>query len=85
MCRACDKTDKEYTKLRHEFDRVHQFQEKARDDNHFRQLILNRASKCSPVKRERFIQTLRQMDREDLAGFIEMCFKQRGEKNGHSA
>lgn len=64
---------------KHEVARINQFKEKSRDDAHFRQLILNRASKCGPDKRERFIDTLRYMKREDLASFVEMCFKQRGE------
>lgn len=64
-----------------EVSRIEQFEEEARDDAHFRQKILNRASKCGPEKRERFIQSLRDMDRADLAGFIEMTFKQRGEDN----
>lgn len=68
--------DKEY---QHEVDRIHQFKDKSRDDTHFRQMIFNRAAKCGPGKRERFIQTLRQMKRDDLASFVEMTFKQRGE------
>lgn len=81
MCRACDKNDKVFVKKKHEYDRIHQFEEEARDDAHFRQKILNRASKCSPEKRERFVETLREMDREDLASFIELCFKQRNDKS----
>ena len=64
---------------KHEIDRINQFKEKARDDAHFKQLIFNRASKCSPGKRERFMDALRYMKRDDLAGFVEMCFRQRGE------
>lgn len=69
---------KEDERFAHEVDRINQFKEKARDDNHFRSLILNRASKCSAEKRERFIDTLRAMGRKDLAGFIQMTLKQRG-------
>ena len=64
---------------KHEIDRINQFQEKARDDSHFKQLIFNRASKCSPDKRERFMDALRYIKRNDLASFVEMCFRQRGE------
>ena len=63
----------------HEIDRINQFKAKARDDDHFRQLIFNRASKCSEGKRERFMDALRYMKRTDLAAFVEMCFKLRGE------
>lgn len=63
----------------HEVERINQFKEKSRDDAHFKQLIFNRASKCGPEKRERFIETLRYMKRDDLASFVELCFKQRGE------
>jgi hypothetical protein len=68
--------DKEY---QHEVNRIKQFQEKSRDDAHFKQLIFNRAAKCGPSKREKFIETLRKMKRNDLASFVEMCFKQRDE------
>ena len=71
--------DKEF---QHEVDRIQQFKDKSRDDSHFRQMIFNRASKCGPGKRERFIQTLRRMKRDDLASFVELTFKQRGEGNG---
>jgi hypothetical protein len=70
---------KEEDPYKHEIDRINQFKEKSRDDDHFRQLIFNRASKCSEGKRERFMDALRYMKRNDLAAFVEMCFKQRGE------
>ena len=63
----------------HEVSRINQFKEKSRDDSHFKQLIFNRASKCSADKRERFMDALRYMKRDDLAAFVEMCFRQRGE------
>lgn len=78
MCKACTRTSKQF---KWEMDRIHQFEKKARDDDHFRQMILNRAAKCGPEKRERFIQTLKEMDRQDLAAFISLCLKQRGEGN----
>lgn len=58
----------------HEVDRIHQFKAKARDDKHFRQSILNRASKCGPEKRRRFIQVLRKMGQHELAGFVKLTF-----------
>ena len=64
---------------KHEISRINQFKEKSRDDSHFKQLIFNRASKCSADKRERFMDALRYMKRDDLAAFVEMCFRQRGE------
>ncbi len=77
MCRMCSV---EYNKeLQHEVERINQFKAKSRDDDHFRQLILNRASKCGPDKRDRFIKMLRHIGRNDLAAFIEMCMKQRGD------
>jgi hypothetical protein len=65
---------------KHEIERINQFKDKARDDEHFRQLIFNRASKCSAGKRERFMDALRYMKRSDLAAFVEMCFRIRGEE-----
>jgi hypothetical protein len=87
MCKKCTTPgsrilrheQKNNDSYKHEIERVNQFKEKSRDDQHFRQLILNRAAKCGPDKRERFIETLRYMNREDLAGFVEMTMKQRGE------
>ena len=87
MCKKCTTPGSEILRheglygqeYKHEIERINQFKEKARDDAHFKQLIFNRAAKCGPGKRERFIETLRIIKRDDLAGFVEMCFKQRGE------
>lgn len=64
----------------HEITRIQQFESKARDDAHFRQLILNRATKCGTEKRTRFIAMLKRIGRTDLASFIEMTMKEREEK-----
>jgi len=59
----------------HEIGRIKQFTAKARDEEHLRQLLLVRAARCGPEKLERFIAALKQMGRQDLAGFIEMVMK----------
>lgn len=63
----------------HEVDRINQFEAQARDDAHFRQKIFNRAAKCGQEKRERFITFLKEIGRQELASFVEMTMKQRGE------
>lgn len=72
----CSRTFKD---RKHELDRIRQFKKKARDDQHFKQMVFNRASKCGEDKRVRFIGTLKKIGRQDLASFVEMTFKQRGE------
>jgi len=59
-------------KWKHEIDRIMQFEAKSRDEDHFRQLLLTRASRCGAEKKERFIRALREMELDDIAGFIQM-------------
>lgn len=77
-CSSCD-CYRTFEDRKHELNRIKQFKGKARDDQHFKQLIFNRAAKCGEEKRKRFIETLKNLGRQDLASFVEMTFKARGE------
>ena len=67
--------------IAHEKMRISQFEAKSKgDDAKFRQLILNRASKCGEAKRARFVSMLKYIGREDLASFISLTMKQLGDK-----
>lgn len=79
-CNWCD-CYSSFKDRKHELDRIKQFKKKARDDQHFKQLIFNRASKCGEAKREKFVQTLKRVGRVDLASFVEMTFKARADKS----
>ena len=54
----------------HEMSRIRQFKNKAKDDEHFKRMLIIRASRCSQEKLDRFCSALRQCGHIDLAGFI---------------
>jgi hypothetical protein len=67
--------------IEHEKLRIAQAEKKAAgDDAKFRGIILLRATRCGPEKRKRFIEMLYAIDRNDLAAYIQYCFKERSEE-----